>query len=388
MNERDRFNAVMNYKPHDRTPVLYFGTWTETKARWKEEGLSGMEGYRGSGGPQLEFMDTDWETSFNGAGDIWSNQGLLNPYPIATEPAKVIERTEDYRVVRKGTGGIVKESLRGSSIHQTLRPDLEPTREDWARFKKFLDPDAPTRLSPSFEERGKALRERRHVSCFLGGSLFGWMFNWMGLEGVSLLPYDDPALYEEIISYMADYFMSVNSKVIEAGDFDFAYFFEDCCFNSGPMISPEIFRRFYLKHYVRMIEFYKSKGVGLALIDSDGKVDDLIPCWLDAGFDILFPVEVGVWKSDPLKFRREHGKKLRMLGGVDKHVIAKGPASVRRELERLKPLVEEGGYIPIPDHRIPPDVSLEQMKSYVEIFNETFNGNVLEAKLDFAESSK
>jgi uroporphyrinogen decarboxylase len=213
------------------------------------------------------------------------------------------------------------------------------------------------------------------MTCFFGGSLFGRMRNWMGMENVSYLPYDDPELYEEIISFMADYFIRLNGKFIERADFDFAYFFEDCCFNTGPMISPEIYRRFYDKHYRRMFDFYRSKGIKWMLIDSDGKVDDLVPCWLESGFDIVFPVEIGTWKADPLAFRKKYGRKLRMMGGVNKHVIAQGEDAIRKELTNLKPLVDEGGFIPLPDHRIPPDVSLEQMKTYVNIFQEIFNSN-------------
>jgi uroporphyrinogen decarboxylase len=57
---------------------------------------------------------------------------------------------------------------------------------------------------------------------------------------------------------------------------------------------------------------------------------------------------------------------------VDKHIIPKGEQVIRAALQRLRPLVEEGGYIPIPDHRIPPDCSLEQFRTYVKIFQEVF----------------
>jgi hypothetical protein len=61
-----------------------------------------------------------------------------------------------------------------------------------------------------------------------------------------------------------------------------------------------------------------------------------------------------------------------MMGGVNKHVISQGERAIREELEHLKPLAEEGGFIPIPDHRIPPDVSLEQMKNYADISRQIF----------------
>ena len=60
-------------------------------------------------------------------------------------------------------------------------------------------------------------------------------------------------------------------------------------------------------------------------------------------------------KSSPATFRRTYGTRMRMIGGVNKLVIPRGEAAIRAELEPFRPLVEEGGYIPMPDHRIPPD---------------------------------
>jgi uroporphyrinogen decarboxylase len=93
---------------------------------------------------------------------------------------------------------------------------------------------------------------------------------------------------------------------------------------------------------------------------------------MDSGFDILFPIEVGTWKASPVEFRRKYGRQLRMFGGVDKHVIAQGEAAIRSHLMALRPVAMEGGFIPIPDHRIPPSVSLEQFRQYVRIFKEVF----------------
>ena len=64
-----------------------------------------------------------------------------------------------------------------------------------------------------------------------------------------------------------------------------------------------------------------------------------------------------------------------MMGGVDKHIIPQGEAAIRAHLQRLRPLVEEGGYIPMPDHRIPPSCSLEQFRTYVRVFREVFGEN-------------
>jgi hypothetical protein len=64
--------------------------------------------------------------------------------------------------------------------------------------------------------------------------------------------------------------------------------------------------------------------------------------------------------------RRKYGKELRISGGVDKRALAKGPAAIDAELARLKPLIDEGGYIPHTDHSCPPDVSFANFCYYIK----------------------
>ena len=136
---------------------------------------------------------------------------------------------------------------------------------------------------------------------------------------------------------------------------------------------PDLYKTYFDRRYRRMIDFYHKMGVKYVLMDSDGKIDDLLPLWLDSGFDIIFPIEVGTWKANPVALRKKYGKQMRMMGGVDKHVVPLGEKAIRSELEPLKGIVDEGGFIPMPDHRIPPDCSLSQFQTYIRIFKETFN---------------
>ena len=370
MNQRERFHAVMNYAPVDRVPLLFFGTWPETKARWRREGFTLPMREGSNAGPQLPEMDTDWESAPDGLGEIWDNQGLLKPWPLAPGIAEVLAEDAETRTVRSPLGGIIQSSKLGSSVSHTLKHNLEPTRADWQRFRKFLDPADPSRWVSGWRERAAQLNAREHMTCFFGGSLYGWARDWLGVEAISCLAYDDPELFEEIISFLADYFIALNRPLLQAVSFDFAYFFEDNCFNNGPLISPAMHRRFYDRHYRRMMDAYRGLGVPFMLIDSDGKVEDLLPCWLESGFDIVFPIEVGTWKGSPVAFRQQYGRRLRMIGGIDKHVIPKGEEAIRAELEPLRDVVRDGGFIPMPDHRIPPDCSLEQFCTYLRVFRQ------------------
>jgi hypothetical protein len=363
MTDRERFAAVMSYQPVDRVPVWYFGYWQETLDRWMREGLTGADQIA-----EVTGMDPDWEAG------MWNIHGLVNIGAISTQPQCVVEETATYRIVRTSLGALIKESTQGSSIPTHLEHALKPTRQDWKRFAAMLDPATPSRHPAGWENGIPAFNARTRVACFLAGSLYAGPREWMGVEELSYLMYDDPVLLEEILDHLSNYWISLMRPVLQKVQFDFAYFFEDCCFNTGPLLSPDLYRKHFDKYYRRMIEFYRSMSVPFMLMDSDGKVDALVPCWLDSGFDILFPIEVGTWKADPVAVRKRFGRRLRMMGGVDKHVIPHGQSAIRAHLEPLRPLVAEGGYIPLPDHRIPPNCSLEAFRTYVQVFRETLAG--------------
>ena len=363
---RENFRRIMAFEPFDHLPNWYFGTWPETKVRWRDEGLEGIP-LTGDAGPSLAGMDPDWEEG------MWEIQGLVNIGPVSSAPQEILAETASYRIVHTPLGGVNKESKQGSSIPQHIEQALLPTRDSWRRFKKFLDPSDSSRWVPDWESKALELNQRTRVTTILAGTLFGWPRDWMGVEQISYLAHDDPLLYEEIIDHLAEYFMALCGPILRKVNFDFLYFFEDCCGSSGPLFSPAAYHKFYHRYYVKMIDFYRSLGVKTILMDSDGKTDNLMPCWLDSGFDILFPIEVGKWQADPVFLRQKYGHRIRMMGGVDKHIIPQGEQAIRAHLERLKGIVAEGGYIPLPDHRIPPDCSLDQFQVYIRVFNEVFN---------------
>lgn len=361
MSDRQRFSAAMSYRPMDRLPAYYFGQWGQTLDRWRKEGLREDLPLTDQVG-----LDPDWERG------LWDCHGLSSIRAIHHGTTTLIEDAQTYRVVRHPDGSITRESKIGECIAQHLKEALEPTREAWNSFKKTLDPDLPERrIDPAkLAATAADYNNSGRTICFLGASLFGWPREWIGIEAISMLPYDDPALYQEIIETQADLAMRVLDPILDAIHVDLIYIFEDCCGKSGPLFSPSTYRQFYHRHYCRLVSFYKSKGVRHILLDSDGDCDLLIACWLESGIDIVFPIEVGTWKADPIRLRRKFGRQLRMMGGFDKHLITRGESAVREELKRLKPLADEGGFIPLPDHRIPPDCSLEQFRAYARVFRE------------------
>jgi uroporphyrinogen-III decarboxylase len=95
-------------------------------------------------------------------------------------------------------------------------------------------------------------------------------------------------------------------------------------------------------------------------------IEDLVPLWLEGGVNVMFPIEIGVWNADPAAFRKQYGKELRIIGGINKFVLGQGREAIDAELELRKPLMAEGGFIPLPDHLITPETPLDNVKYYIE----------------------
>ena len=373
VSHRQRFNDIFNFKEVDRIPCYFFGSWAETKARWVSEGfrelIPGTTNWNADPGPQLPGMDPDWEIG------LWNAYGLVNLDPIGNIEPSVLEENEQRRVLRSSIGEEYMERKDGMSIPHTIKHPLEPTEESWRHFKGFLDINTG-RYPVDLEEKAAKLVKEDRVLAFMGGSLYSWLRCWMGVENISCLMYEDPELLEKMVSHIADHFIRLTEPVLKLVTFDFVYFFEDCCGSTGPLISPVIYKQIFDKHYRRLLKYYKEHGIAFSLVDSDGWSELLIPCWRDSGFDIFFPIEVGKWGANPADLRRKFGN-IRMLGAIDKRFISGPEEHLRKHLESLRPSVLEGGFIPIPDHRIPPEVSYKQMLRYIAIFHEVFNEGIV-----------
>ena len=192
------------------------------------------------------------------------------------------------------------------------------------------------------------------------GGFFGPLRNLTGVENLCTLFYDDPDLIEEMMDADADYIVGMMSQILDVVHVDCFQYWEDMAYNAGPLLSPSLARKYMLPRSKRVNEYLRGRGVRFIGLDSDGKIDNLIPIWVDSGINYLFPFEVQCG-MDVLAVRKEYGRDLRMVGGVDKRALKYGHAAIDAELERVCPLIEEGGYIPMLDHTVPPDVSFERL---------------------------
>ena len=153
--------------------------------------------------------------------------------------------------------------------------------------------------------------------------------------------------------------------------FDFASGWEDICFKNGPIITLNFFNDVVVPRYERIGIKLHQHGIDLWYVDCDGDVRPLLPGFLKAGINCLFPFEVNGC-AHPKELLDQYGKDLRIMGGIDKIALGEGPEAIRAYLESVAPLVARGGYIPFCDHRCPPNVTPENYLFYLDLKREMF----------------
>jgi len=196
----------------------------------------------------------------------------------------------------------------------------------------------------------------------------------MGTEALSMAWYDYPDLMHEMMEFFADFIIETSRPVLEKINVEYFTLNEDFAMKSGPLLGPNTFRTFILPHLRRMVEFMKSSGVRYFAVDSDGDPTPLIPLLMDAGVDVMWPIERAAEVS-PQEWRRRFGRSLRLWGGVDKRELARGPAAIRAHLREFIPLIEEGGFIPTVDHTVPPDISWDNFRYYMDAKSALLRGD-------------
>jgi len=244
------------------------------------------------------------------------------------------------------------------------------TREDWENKIKPRFNGSGSERFPTEADWNAIVEQESKRDYALGiwcGSFYGWSRSFMGVETLSYMFYEDPALIHEICNHIADLWIEILAKVLPDIQLDYAYIWEDMAGKSGPLCSPDTYRKFMAGPLKRVTAVLHKHGVHNIFVDSDGNNDLLIPIWLECGVTGLRPFEIAA-NCDPVRTRREYGKDLIIQGGIDKRPLAGTKEDIDREiLSKVPWLCIQGGYFPQVDHLVPPGVSLENYKYYTNL---------------------
>ncbi len=357
MSPRDRFFAIMDFKKYDRIIDCEFGYWNDTLRRWHGEGLP------------KEVVDNDAADIYFGF-DVWKKHLPISTGIFPAFAEEIIEQQGSYTIKYDGDRVKCKVFTDGADTIPHYLDFPIKDRESYLPFKQRLLPQIHDRLPTRIEEIAHTVKNRNYILELFAGSTAGLMRNLMGFEGICLNVYMQPELIDEILNDLGDLYTAIAAEATRHLDVDLIAWWEDIAFKTGPIVPPDWFSEKCGTIYKRVMDLYHAKGTRFSFVDCDGDNRLLVPTWIDNGVNIVFPLEVNAG-IHPQTLRSVYPL-VRMMGGFDKVVLMQGKDAIKKELLRLKPIVDEGGFIPHVDHRVQADVAFIDYCYYLEAKRDIF----------------
>lgn len=364
MTSRERYQAALLFKNPDKIPLQPGGPRESTLKVWHRQGL-----------PQdCSYVDA-YHDLLGITKEAQRPQPALNVSfcMIPTFEEKVLEHKDGHYIVQDWMGAITEISdeydytyIRSAKDFVTRKWHRFPvqTHADWDAMKERFDPRDPKRFPEDIDETCRRLQNRDGIAHIHFNGPFWQMREWLGMENLCILMLDDPAWILEMADFWTIFISEILSYVLKRVTLDSVGISEDMAYKAHSMISPAMANQFLMPSYAIWIPQIFTSGCPIIDMDSDGDITELIPLWIEAGINVCDPVEVAA-HNDIVALRKRFGHRMAYRGGVDKRAIATGGSTLQAELDRLAPVVEDGGYIPSCDHGVPPDVSWGNFVDYV-----------------------
>jgi uroporphyrinogen decarboxylase len=358
MTDRARFNNQMQYKTIDRCFNMEFGYWDENFREWSI------------------FLDN--KITDNNEADIFFNfdvtrsiGGLLGMNPCFR--STVVEETPTRKIIMNSDGLLAEVPTTGhDSIPHYLKSSIV-TPDDWKRCKeeRFRRNDPARKIDVAAMRKTHPVNRDYPLGVWVG-SMIGRIRDILTFEGLAYACFDYPEMVEDMVETHCQMVEDSLDQILPVmTDLDYAAGWEDICFKNGPIVSVDFFKNVVVPRYKRIDKKIKAAGIKLWWVDCDGDVRPILPLMMEGGINCLFPFEVNGC-AHPAELLRDYGKDLRIMGGVDKIELGKGPKAIKAYLETLVPLVERGGYIPFCDHRCPPNVKVSDYLYYLDLKERMF----------------
>jgi len=357
MTDRRRFNAQMHYQPVDRCFNMEFGYWEENFHEWPMFVEAGVTNNR----------EADVFLSFDRLEGFGGRHWIHPPFE-----ERVVSQTDTHKTIINSEGLLAEVPKDGhSTIPHYIQSSIQ-TPDDWKKIKaERFRVDDPARKVDVEALKKRHPPDRDYPLAIDCGSMIGKVRDLLTFEGLAYACHDHPAMVEDMVETACALVENVLDQVLGEIDFDLASGWEDICFRSGPLVSVSFYRKVVMPRYRRIRDRLDAVGIDIWYTDCDGDVRPILPILMEGGINCLFPFEVNSC-AHPAELLNEYGRDLRIMGGVDKIVLAKGRDDIKAYLETLVPLVERGGYIPFCDHRCPPNVPQDNYLYYLDLKEEMF----------------
>jgi uroporphyrinogen-III decarboxylase len=134
--------------------------------------------------------------------------------------------------------------------------------------------------------------------------------------------------------------------------------------------SPDTFRELYLPYYRQMTDWIHSNTNWKVFKHSCGAVANFMPLFIEAGIDIINPVQISAKGMDPVQLKKSFGDKLVFWGGgvdTQKTMAFGSPEEVKTEVEKsCRVFGEHGGFVFNAVHNVQAKSAVENVVAMID----------------------
>jgi len=395
MTKRERVLASINHKETDKVPV--------DCGAMRSTGIMGvaynrLKNYLGINSGETKIYDMvqqlcmpeqwyldrfqidviDLARAFIDSSDEWEDWALPDG-SLCKIPSwlNIEKRHESWVCVNEENKIIAEMPFSSYYFDQKWWPLMGKHKDNFDNLKYYInsqmwaamtDPLWKNASKPNFykilRQKAKNLYEETDYAIMIGfgGNLFetGQMLYRTDEFLINLMNYRDEM--EKMLDKLTEIHLENLEPVLEAVSpyVQIIQMGDDLGMQSGPMLSPKLYREIFFPRHKKIYQLVKEKTDMYVFLHSCGAISEFIPDLIEAGVDIINPVQITAEGMEPEKLKREFGKDIVFWGGgIDtQHILPKaGSGEVREEVSKNTEIfMEGGGFIFTPVHNILADV--------------------------------
>lgn len=335
--------------------------------------------------PEIEIMDRfgvdviDIGRVFNEKDDDWYDvelaDGSIGQYPKWFKPKKL--ENGDYVVYDAEGTMIAKMPVGATFFDQTYFPYVDDYPDDWSdldhQMGKVLwsalvhspwDHANEENFYQKLRERTLALREKtdRALMITCGCNLFEWGTFLRRMDNFLMDTYADPENVEALVEQLMIRHLETLKNVCESvGDIvDILRFGDDLGMDTGMFMSREKYQELFKPYHIKLNEYVHTHSKMKTFLHSCGSIYPIMGDLIEAGYDVINPVQTTAYQMDPETLKREFGKDITFWGGGCNTRSILNRAAPKEVYEYTRRMIDifspGGGFVFNQEHNIMPDV--------------------------------
>lgn len=324
-------------------------------------------------GRAFDLEDEDWHETVLA-------DGSTGYYPNWFHPQR--QPNGDYLAYDEEGTQIARMPARGTFFDQTYFPYVEDYPEDYGDLDRQMGKVLWSTLVHSpwshageqdfyaiLREKTLWLRAETDKALMLtcGCNLFEWGTFLRRMDNFLMDIYTEEDQVRSLVEQLMDRHLATLEKVCESvGDIvDIVRFGDDLGMDTGMFMSREKYQSLFKPYHTKLNEYVHEHSSMKTLLHSCGSLYPIIPDLIEAGYDILNPVQTSAYQMDSAVLRREFGKDITFWGGGCNTRTILNHATPKEVYEHCRRMIDifnrDGGYVFNQEHNILPDVPPENI---------------------------